>query len=270
MIFIVSAKRCNRIIRKLSVFLFLFPFGCGINLEEGKLAKSCEDHPKPLDAWVFPVKPGTKEWLDLLTSEARLKASQIPVDILKEMSTDALIQSWLDFPLNIDVFLTNNPNYAIDFYIKNFNGLEELVKRPNGALRILNRYEKMDPNCALVYNDTGQYSLSFPIIELLLSQNVVLEKLSHNEKKEIVREALVKYELKRRHSNIFGDPNGSYSLLVCLQVMVQSEYLPILSELEDSRSDQLLNFHNSGILIASSYKSPEANVILEHSRKFSR
>ena len=56
----------------------------------------------------FPILPGTQEWIDLGDTLARRRACQVPDEILQHMTTDALLQTVLDYPFLSDMYAFNS------------------------------------------------------------------------------------------------------------------------------------------------------------------
>jgi len=55
-------------------------------------------------AYEYPVRPGSDEWLELKTHDEKLRVTQLPEDILKNLSTEDLLEVCMDYPLLIDAF----------------------------------------------------------------------------------------------------------------------------------------------------------------------
>ena len=47
------------------------------------------------DAYEYPIKPGTEEWIKLVSRDERAQACMIPLDILETISTGGLFESLL-------------------------------------------------------------------------------------------------------------------------------------------------------------------------------
>lgn len=77
----------------------------------------------------YPILPGTQEWLDLGTVFNRRRACQIPEDILHEMTTDALLQTVLDYPFLGDMYAFNTIKIGYETVKGRFNGLQEFENR---------------------------------------------------------------------------------------------------------------------------------------------
>ena len=56
------------------------------------------------EAYTFPVKPGTDEWKALGSHDQMLAVCEIPENILTIMSTTALVETVLNYPLIGDWF----------------------------------------------------------------------------------------------------------------------------------------------------------------------
>lgn len=86
------------------------------------------------EPYEYPVVPGTEEWVALDTFEEKLELSQIPDEILQEMTTAALIKTVMDYPLAASLFAHDTPDDPLRSYnvVKGeFNGLAELDQRLN-------------------------------------------------------------------------------------------------------------------------------------------
>ncbi|MFC4875089.1 hypothetical protein [Negadavirga shengliensis] len=175
----------------LSFLIFLL--ACGN--EEDWIPTNCEV-PRAADAYVYPIVPGMPEWENLLTWEERLETCQIPADLLESMSTAGLIDSWREFPLTLDLFLDNEFQFGMEFHIQNFSGLQELSRRNDAGTELMARYQLMKPACVTTYEDEmmlSSFTLDYVPIELLLAQDIILDKLSPAQKKTLLSEALSKY-----------------------------------------------------------------------------
>ncbi len=247
--------------------LLLILAGCG---KEG-VQPDCQPYPKAVDSWVYPVVPGTPEWEAIPTVEERLEACQIPQERLGAMSTEALIESWLDFPFNYDIFTHNNYHYIIGFYFEHFNGLRTLGQRDDAGKKLLQRYKDMLPACVLSkrgVDDQGYYVVSYPIVELLIAQDIILDKLSLEEKKDLVSKAIRVYQGKKQHSEYFSLNNAAFPLTICMRVMTNVGYQPFVNELESTTSEVLTIFYYTGNLYVGDYNAPEIETILNHAQSF--
>lgn len=256
-----------------SSVLVIVPLLIYWNCRNGDVVPSeCLPYPKASDAWIYPVVPGTPEWIAIPTPLERLEACQIPEDRVKIMSSAALVQSWCDLPFNMDIYSSNDYQRPMEYYIAHFSGLRELCQRDDAGNSLMERYRFMEPACVVIKkndNDKGRYTLSFPIIELLISQDIILDKLTLTEKKDLVAEALRKYESKKKYTEYFGLPGGTaFSLLVCVRTMKNAGYQPFIEDLEAKVYPLLNLFYDTGHLFVSGYDAPEIMSVLNHSYDF--
>jgi len=164
----------------------------------------------------FPIKPGMKEWKSLKNRKEMLDTCQIPNAILKTMSSDALAESCMKYPLYFEFTAYNDEMKGISSVLENFNGLKELSQRKDGALSLLKIYKRMTIQTKEGYIETGKSSsvLNFEFIELLLSTDIFLNQLNSIGQQELKAETLSKYGEKLNHVNIYGIHGIAKSLLL--------------------------------------------------------
>ena len=222
-----------------SLFTLIFIGAIMISCSKSEVSVSCDGFPVPSDAYYYPIKQGTPAWSALLTSADRLRACQIPDNIVKTMSTDALIQSWLDYPLRAES-LVNLGQFI--YYYTNSSGLIELRKRNDVLDRGLARYKMMEPACVTNFSDTGiskwDFILSFTYLELVLSQDIWINSASLPTKKLLVAEALKKYNDKKKYDSNYGQFTYGYTLALCAKIMQNANYDPFLKSESTSQNLQ--------------------------------
>lgn len=107
------------------------------------LVMGATDNPAPqytIDTpYEYPILPGTQEWLDLGDVFARRKACQIPDEILHNMTTDALLETVLDYPFLNDIYAFDTFEMGYEVVKRRFNGLQEIETRPD-YLETLSNY----------------------------------------------------------------------------------------------------------------------------------
>lgn len=91
-------------------------------------------------AWDYPVKPGQKEWEQFTTHSEMVQACQIPNDVLKLISTQDLLKLCLNYPLQFDFYAYNTVDEGLRAVLSQFNGLQELISRPNCFEVLVNNY----------------------------------------------------------------------------------------------------------------------------------
>lgn len=93
------------------------------------------------EAYQYPIVPGMPEWSEFNSLDEMIEVCQIPKDILSNMSTDALIESVINYPLAVNMFAFDSPQNGFDSVDSYFNGLQELRNRPD-AIQKMNIYTK--------------------------------------------------------------------------------------------------------------------------------
>lgn len=203
------------------------------------------------DAYEFPVKPGMTEWAAFNTHDEMLEACQIPESILKTMSTNGLIETILDYPLRMDIFLHDNVQTGFDVVESQFNGIPELLIREDAATELLAKYcslnvSLMDQNWEPA--DRAKYTLgTVAFVEILLSQDDILSKMNDAGKISLITEALNKSTEKGQLSGTYGSADQLYTVLIIARVLQQENYAPFIQKM--SESDDLRRFIDNGSFV---------------------
>lgn len=222
---------------KPSLFVWFLFIAVGFNgCKKDETDNGCPSYPRPTDTYKYPIRPGTSEWANLHSGDEMLQACQIPNDLLKQMSTQGLVQTWLDMPLNNEITMANSPEKAMIFFIEKFSGLKELVLRNDAADELFKRYQFYDPSCVTSYKGIkqGEFVLSSIYIDLPLAQDTILNKMTLQQKKALMREALNKYDLRIKYDEYYDVLTTDLSLFICAKAMVTCQYQPFFNELNNN------------------------------------
>lgn len=154
------------------------------------------------DVYEFPIKPGMPEWKELKTQKSKLEVMQIPEAILSEITTSGLVSTCLNYSFLHHIICYNTYQFGIETVISNFNGLQELLNRPEAGSLLTKEYISkdpgdLDPNWTV--SEEGEYKFKFMFMEMLLSQEKLLSGLSKEEKLRLLEDCLSKYEAKVKH-----------------------------------------------------------------------
>lgn len=87
----------------------------------------------PDDPVVFLPATDMKAWTDIGPLEDRFAACEVPASRLSAMTTEALVKSMMNYPLNYLVFAYSDPQEAIDLIIKNSTLHREFLSRTDAA-----------------------------------------------------------------------------------------------------------------------------------------
>lgn len=157
----------------------------------------------------FPIKPTTKEWESISSSKEMLAVSQIPDSILKNISTEALAETCLNYPLFFEYTASNDERSAIEVMIQNFNGLKELSQRDDGMFELIKLYQslpiKYELSSKVQSNDVPFKTM---YVELILADKSFTGKANYSELQELRKVLLNKYEGKLNNS----DTHSLYSI----------------------------------------------------------
>lgn len=190
---------------------------------------------KPIDTYNYPVTGGTPQWAAFTTHQQMLDACQIPVDTLAKMSTEGLIQTCLNFPLLGDLLLNVGGNVPgrLQYFMINFSGLNELCKRPDAGIKMINRYLIMYPSCidsCKSNTEKGRFTSEFTAYEMIISYESIIKKMSLENKKYLIKEALNKYNCKKHQSNNYAYYDFATSLYIPAKIMMQENYAPFVQQ----------------------------------------
>ncbi len=199
-------------------------------------------------------------------------ACQIPPDALARMSTEGLIQTCMDFPLLGDLLLNVGVNVPgrLQYFMTNFSGMIELTKRPDAGIKMINRYSLMCPSCINTYNsdiEKGRFTSQFTAYEMIVSYDSIINKLSLNDKKILIREALKKYNWKRQQPNNYAYYDFATSLYIPTKIMMIENYSPFVQQ---SLVNTQLQLYINKLLWPATYKETEAifDIIVQKATEF--
>lgn len=88
--------------------------------------------------YAYPVLPGTEEWQSL-SMDRRIAVSHVDEDIVKVMTTEAVLFTVLRYPFIVNIFAYNTAREGIDVVKKYCSSLAELLVRKD-ALQIITSY----------------------------------------------------------------------------------------------------------------------------------
>lgn len=94
----------------------------------------------------YPIVPETEEWKNLGSLTAMINATHIDYDILKNMSTPALVETVVSYPLFVNVCAYDTLEKGVNEVSKYFYGIEELCNRENARSCLLNFINSRCPN----------------------------------------------------------------------------------------------------------------------------
>ncbi|NEW84921.1 MAG: hypothetical protein GZ094_21490 [Mariniphaga sp.] len=157
--------------------------------------------------WDYPVKPGSKEWLEVADFSKRLELLNIPESLLKRISTEELVKSCLNYPEYRLVFTRNDLQSGYNFIRSMFNGFVEIETRPDVGKELMKVYAGYKPN-GFDLNSTdleiGRFISKITYIEILIAQTEILNKLNPGDLHEMLTMCSQKYKLKKDQQKYYG------------------------------------------------------------------
>lgn len=109
---------------------------CNLDYYQTKAETGIIDEP-----FVFLTETDFYKWSHIDGLEKRFKACDIPDSQLRMMTTAALVNSILHYPLNYLIFAYDDPFQAIDLIMEHSSLHKELVRRQDAAKVILNSFQ---------------------------------------------------------------------------------------------------------------------------------
>lgn len=109
----------------------------GVSVLVGKLSASNQSY-AITEPYAYPVKPGTQTWIDMTPRERRASC-YVGEELAKQMTTQALIGTVLDYPYWVDVFAFDSFELGIRSVSSSFPPLSELLSRED-AEKTLEQY----------------------------------------------------------------------------------------------------------------------------------
>jgi len=233
---------------KLLLFLIVLicPWGCRNN--EIDTSTYCDPKfeslisymnlPRPVDSYNYPVLPCMNKWKEFTSTEQMKQATSIPVDELRKMSTQAVIQALWEYPFFVNplAMFDGARDIQKDFEsTMRINTYQELLLRQDAAKCLYQRYVLLDPVCE------GHLFHPFAF-KLLMCQSVFLSQLKPDEKKELVTLAFKNDSIFTQKGHDFGAYGSQVLLMFIGRVMFNAKYIPFVNEVsKDSILDKFIN-----------------------------
>ena len=83
--------------------------------------------------YVYPIQPGTEEWAKLDSLDAKIAACKVDPELMNSMTTEALLETVLDYPLLPNIYAFGSAELGIGSVSGYFEGLQMLRDRGNAA-----------------------------------------------------------------------------------------------------------------------------------------
>lgn len=173
-------------------------------------------------SWDFSVTPGTNEWNSLKTEKQRINVMQIPEVVLNKMSSKALIDACINFPLFGYYSAFNTPQEGFNIMFSRFNIFNKICEKDSIGHYLIKIYKDagMDGWETMSNKFNNEFwTLKLEYVEYLIAQKEVISKLSHQEKVDLLNIAKAKLIQKKSHKSFNSIPGISPSLLIMSSIL---------------------------------------------------
>lgn len=194
----------------------------------------------------FPVKPGTEQWAKLNSSREMDSVCVIPLKVLNSLSTNALFITCLNYPRIIDFFLANNLQSGFNICSKRFGALSELLKRPDLNQILLKAYLDIDIQKKSLngYKDNLSH-LQIGFIELLISQEKIINAFKSDEKKLLLSRAVLNIKKRREiGESLFRQQTTAF---ITSRILSSQNQIP--SKIDENGKDIIGIFNSTGVML---------------------
>lgn len=106
-----------------------------------------------MEAYKYPIVQGTKEWAELDSMPAKIEATYVDPEILCKMSTPALVETVVTYPLFVCVNAYDTLDTGVKEVSEYFKGIEVLCSRDDARDEILKYINDRCPGLAEMKND---------------------------------------------------------------------------------------------------------------------
>ena len=106
-----------------------------------------------MEAYKYPIVQGTKEWAELDSMSAKIEATYVDPEILGKMSTPALVETVVTYPLFVCVNAYDTLDTGVKEVSEYFKGIEVLCSRDDARDEILKYINDRCPGLAEMKND---------------------------------------------------------------------------------------------------------------------
>lgn len=108
----------------------------------------------------------------------------LPERTLKDMTTEGLLVTCLDYPLFGNIVFYDNLTAGFNNVARNYNGLTELLSRDDIGSVVIDFYEQVDYDSVIRTDKYGSLRLKY--LELLIGSDDVLQTMSYEMRQELL------------------------------------------------------------------------------------
>lgn len=143
------------------------------------------------------VDINSEEWKNISPKEKK-ELMQIPKNELKTMSTKELIDAYINCAYTRSFSLFSEVDKYYEKLYRGFNGVNELLNRPDAADEIIKYYITMNPQDNTISTAGIQMPFQIQFIEYLIGNPDLVKKFNSEQLRLIASELVKKYEIKTK------------------------------------------------------------------------
>lgn len=194
--------------------------------------------------WNYPCKPGTECWNALTSVVERQNSCQITGIDLNTLSTEELLLITMEHPFFRSYVAHDSPLEGLGFALHGFNGFEEFRKRPDAMKAACDIYFREDFSKIVALTDSaemGAYSLKWIGVEMIISDEMLLNQMSSGEKLEFLKRLHSQLLVKQKYSDVFGGISDAVSVYIFYKVTTTLNVNVLENTLNQQSVDQFRN-----------------------------
>lgn len=146
---------------------------------------------------------------------------QIPTTEFKIMSTNELLEAYIDCAYTRSFFLFSEVNTYYEKLYRSFNGVPELISRTDVVAEIIKHYTDMDPQLNKISSAGIQMPFQIQFMEYLIGNPNLLEKFNSGQLQIITKELVQKYQIKTQL--VGSEDNFESNIYAIAQVLACKE-----------------------------------------------
>ena len=167
------------------------------------------------EPYQYPIVPETDAWLALESNIDKIDACVVPDEIIAQMSTDALLETFLTHPLATNIFAYKDYNNGFDVFKEYYHsGLAELVQREDIKKSILKAYNKIEVYEGNTDRSTKEYKKAVDnewrtkLLEVIVAQ---LDSFTDSDTHILIEEAIYNSSsMKLKNPDFYGKNSTVY------------------------------------------------------------
>ena len=156
---------------------------------------------------IYSSETDFKAWTAIVGLDNRFKACDIPESSAKRMTTKALMESLIHYPLNYLIFAYNNPDDAVKIIVNNSTVHRELLQREDAAKLLVNRYLEARPKRDVSPENSRGHEIRIEddvFLGFLINEAFLSKPMEQPDLESIKRGIEIKWQDLTNHADVYG------------------------------------------------------------------